>query len=199
MRRGWITAAAIAVLAAGCAHPPPKAVPPTALSGDEFAARAAALAKSCELIAVYLGNDDRRAAILTAAARAEALEGVRRAPDAARGAVFARVYERLDAAAVTLEGVGDYNLPLSEGEYDRLRADLVLSADELRPMAAAYYEKLARRYEGPRRPRPPEMGPLAATATAAPGKAAGGAPAETAAPPPSLPPPAAPAPTASPQ
>jgi len=185
-------------LAAGCGKPPSKGAPPTALGGDEFAARAAALAKSCELVAVYLGNDDRRAAVLAAQARDDALDGVRRAPDAARGAVFARVYERLDDAASTLEGAGDYNPPLQTGEYERLRANLVLSADDLRPIAEKYYDKLARRYEGPRRGRVLEWGPLPATASPLSGPA-GRPPAATAGAPPAFPAPTAgPAPTASP-
>ncbi|UCH78469.1 MAG: hypothetical protein JSU81_00550 [Candidatus Coatesbacteria bacterium] len=150
MRRDYLRlAAALAVLGA-CAKPAPR---PETSAGvpygeDEFAARAAALQKSCELAVVYLGTDDARARAVVGEARGEALEAVRRAPDAYRGAVFARASERLAAAEAALAGAGEYSPPLSEAAYERLRADLLLTAAELRPLGEPYYLKVARRYEG---------------------------------------------------
>jgi len=137
-------------LLGACAKPSPR---PETSAGepygeDEFAARAAALHKSCELAVVYLGTDDGRARAVIEEARGEALEAVRRAPDAYRGAVFARASERLTSAATTLAGAGEYSPPLSEAAYERLRADLLLTAAELRPLGEPYYLKVARRYEG---------------------------------------------------
>ncbi len=126
---------------------------------DEFAARAAALQKTCELAVVYLGTDDVRARAVLEQARGDALEAVRRAPDAYRGVVFARAFERLEGAAAALAGVGDYSPPLSDSEYERLRAELLSAAAELRPLGEPYYLKVARRYEGLGRRRPVEWGP----------------------------------------
>jgi hypothetical protein len=153
----------ICVLVGACAAPRP--VRETAASApydeDEFAARAAALQKTCELAVVYLGTDDARARAVLEQARVDALEAVRRAPDAYRGVVFARAFERLEGAAAALAGVGDYSPPLSDSEYERLRGELLSAADELRPLGEPYYLKVARRYEGLGRrrvewgPRPP--------------------------------------------
>jgi hypothetical protein len=165
VRRDYLQlAAALAVLGA-CAKPAPR---PETSAGvpygeDEFAARAAALQKSCELAVVYLGTDDARARAVVEEARREALEAVRRAPDAYRGAIFARASERLAAADATLAGAGEYSPPLSETAYERLRADLVLTAAELRPLGEPYYLKVARRYEGRGRRRR-AWGPLPAPA-----------------------------------
>lgn len=137
-------------LAGACAAPRPTPEPATAApyAEDEFAARAAALQKTCELAAVYLGTDNARAAAVVEQARAEAREAVRRAPDAYRGVVFARALERLDGAAAALTGVGDYAPPLPDVTYERVRGDLLAAADELRPLGEPYYLKVARRYEG---------------------------------------------------
>jgi len=148
-------------LVGACAAPRPAretaAVAP--YDEDEFAARAAALQKTCELAVVYLGTDDGRARAVLEQARVEALEAVRRAPDPYRGVVFARAFERLEGAAAALAGVGDYTPPLSDSEYERLRSELVSAADELRPLGEPYYLKVARRYEGLGRRRPVEWGP----------------------------------------
>ncbi len=183
------TVLAALTLAASCARERAPAPPPASpLGEDEFAARAAAVAKSCELATVYLGRDDERAAAVVDAARDEALTAVRRAPDAHRGGAFARAYRRLDDAAITLAGTGHYNTPLSISEYDRLRDELTAAADELRPLGEPYYRKLTRRYVGPRRPAK-IWGPLATPV--------GGGRAAPETKTPSVPPPASPpAPTA---
>lgn len=178
-----IAVVALAVAFAACTReraPAPPAAP--SLGEDEFAARAAALGKTCELAAVYLGTDNRRAGALAAQGRDDALDAVRRAPDSFRGVVFARVYERLDAAALTLRGAGDYAPALTASEYERLRADLLLCADDLRPLGEPYYLKLARKYEPPRRPGV-VWGPLPPSA-AKPARPPAAAPAETAGAPP---------------
>lgn len=146
----WALLVTAWVLVGACAAPRPTPEPATAApyAEDEFAARAAALQKTCELAAVYLGTDNARAAAVVEQARAEAREAVRRAPDAYRGAVFARALERLDGAAAALAGVGDYAPPLPDVTYERIRGDLLAAADELRPLGEPYYLKLARRYEG---------------------------------------------------
>ncbi len=115
--------------------------------------------KTCELAVVYLGADDARAAAVVEQGRVAALEAVRRAPDAYRGVVFARAFERLEGAAAALAGVGDYSPPLSDSEYERLRAELLSAADELRPLGEPYYLKVARRYEGLGRRRRVQWGP----------------------------------------
>ena len=165
MRRVITGVVLAAGVMAGCARetPRPRATPP--FGEDEFAMRAAALAKLCELVAVYAGNDNARAAALAAQGRDDALAAVRRAPDAYRGLIFARTAQRLDDAVATLTGAGDYAPPLSDAEYERLRTDLVAAADELAPLGERYYLKLARRYEGPP-PRPAFMGPRAAPTAA---------------------------------
>jgi hypothetical protein len=144
----WLVAAC--ALAGACSGPKPPREAGTAVpyGEDEFAARAAALLKACELAAVYLGTDDARAAAVVEQARAEAREAVRRAPDAHRGAAFARALERLDGSAAALAGAGDYAPPLTGAACDRLRAELLSTADELRPLGEPYYLKMARRYEG---------------------------------------------------
>jgi len=157
---------------------------------DEFAARAAAVAKSCELATVYLGRDDARAAVVVNAARVEALAALRRAPDSYRGGAFARAYRRLDDAAVTLAGAGSYAPPLSVSEYDRLREGLTAAADELRPIGEPYYRKLNRRYDGPPAPKwimGPMAGPLSGGVSRAPAGAPTPASAETAGPAPEPP------------
>lgn len=136
------------VVACSAPRPAPETAAAVPYGEDEFAARAAALQKTCELAAVYLGTDDPRAAAVVEQGRAEAREAVRRAPDAHRGAAFGRALERLDGAASALAGVGDYAPPLSAVECERLRGELLLTADELRPLGEPYYLKLARRYEG---------------------------------------------------
>ena len=178
-RIGLIFAIAVCALAGACSKaPPPREVGDVVpYAEDEFAARAAALQKTCELAVVYLGTDDARAAAVVEQGRREALEAVRRAPDPYRGAAFARAYERLDAAATALAGVGVYSPPLGDATYERLRADLLTTADELRPLGEPYYLKVARRYEGLGRrrvtwgpmpaskPRPPKLsGPAPAAA-----------------------------------
>jgi hypothetical protein len=154
---------AAALLTAACEKPAPE--PETAVVApydeDESAARAAALQKACELAVVYLGTDDPRAAAIVNEARAEALEAIRRAPDSYRGAVFARTYERLDAAATTLAGAGRYSPPLSDAEYERLRGDLIAAAEELKPLGEDYYLKVTGQYEGMGRRRP-VWGPMPA-------------------------------------
>lgn len=166
------------VLAAACAAPRPAREPATAApyAEDEFAARAAALQKTCELAAVYLGTDNARAAAVVEQARAEAREAVRRAPDAYRGAVFARALERLDGAAAALAGVDDYAPPLPDVTYERIRGDLLAAADELRPVGEPYYLKLARRYEGLGRRRV-FWGPLPPTEPSRPARPPSAAPA----------------------
>jgi len=147
--RALLTAAL--VLAGACSAPRPAPEEPAAVAPygeDEFAARAAALQKTCELAAVYLGTDNARAAAVVEQARAEAREAVRRAPDAYRGVVFARALERLDGAAAAFAGVGDYAPPLPDVTYERIRGELLSAADELRPLGEPYYLKVARRYEG---------------------------------------------------
>ena len=138
------------VCVSGCSgsRPAPETAAAIPYGEDEFAARAAALQKTCELAAVYLGTDDARAAAVVEQGRAEAREAVRRAPDAYRRAVFGRALQRLDGAAATLAGVGDYAPPLTAAEYERLRGEFLLAADELRPLGEPYYLKVARRYEG---------------------------------------------------
>ena len=136
------------VVACSAPRPAPETAAAVPYGEDEFAARAAALQKTCELAAVYLGTDDARAAAVVEQGRAEAREAVRRAPDAYRGVAFGRALQRLDGAASTLAGVGDYALPLTAVECERLRGELLLTADELRPLGEPYYLKLARRYEG---------------------------------------------------
>jgi hypothetical protein len=180
-------AVAVCALAGACSQaPPPREVGDVVPYGeDEFAARAAALQKTCELAVVYLGTDDARAAAVVEQGRREALETVRRAPDPYRGAAFARAYERLDAAATTLAGVGVYSPPLGGATYERLRADLLTTADELRPLGEPYYLKVARKYEGLGRRRV-TWGPMPAS-KARPPKPSGRAPG-----------PAAPAPETSP-
>jgi hypothetical protein len=183
----------------------PRPAPETARAApygeDEFAARAAALQKTCELAAVYLGTDDARAAAVVEQGRAEALEAVRRAPDAYRGVAFGRALERLASAASTLAGAGDYSPPLTDVEYERLRGELLLTAAELRPLGEPYYLKVARRYEGMGRP-PAKWRPLAPSeARRAPAPRAAPAPAPEAQPETGLPeeaPPAASAETAAP-
>jgi hypothetical protein len=167
--RTWLKSALVmCALAAACSKPPPPreagAVVPYA--EDEFGARAAALQKACELAAVYVGTDDARAAAVVEQARVEALEAVRRAPDPYRGGAFARAYERLAGAAAALAGAGEYSPPLSEGEYERLRGELLTAADELRPLGYPYYLKVARRYEGVGRRRV-TWGPMPAPAPGA--------------------------------
>jgi hypothetical protein len=151
----------ICALVGACAAPRPARETPAAApyDEDEFAARAAALQKTCELAVVYLGTDDARAAAVVEQARVDALEAVRRAPDAYRGVVFARAFERLEGAAAALAGVGDYSPPLSDSEYERLRGELLSAAAELRPLGEPYYLKVARRYEGLGRRRRVEWGP----------------------------------------
>lgn len=158
-----ITASAAAVLfSAGCyrASSPTPVVETRRYGEDEFAARAAAIQKTCELAAVYVGRDDARAASLVAAAREETIAAMRGAPDPWRGALFAAAYARLDKAAFTLEGARDYNLPLSASEAESIRRELVAAAADLTPVAHGYYETLAGRYEGPGRRRT-EWGPRA--------------------------------------
>jgi hypothetical protein len=179
-------------LAGACAAPRPTPEPATAApyAEDEFAARAAALQKTCELAAVYLGTDNARAAAVVEQARAEAREAVRRAPDAYRGAIFARALERLDGAAAALAGVDDYSPPLPDVTYERIRGDLLAAADELRPVGEPYYLKLARRYEGLGRRRvfwgplpPAESGRSAAPPSAVPAATPSPEPAPEPAPP----------------
>lgn len=179
-----ITLVAECALAGACSAPRPAREAETAVpyGEDEFAARAAALLKACELAAVYLGTDDARAAVVVEQARAEAREAVRRAPDAYRGAVFARALERLDGAAAALAGAGDYAPPLTAAACERLRAELLSTADELRPLGEPYYLKMARRYEGVARRRV-TWGPLPPAEPIRPVK-----------PPSAVPPPAEPAP-----
>lgn len=174
---------AACALAGACSAPRPKPEPAAVApyGEDEFAARAAVLQKTCELAVVYLGTDNARAAAVVEQARAEAREAVRRAPDAYRGAVFARALERLDGAAEALAGVGDYAPPLPDVTYERIRGDLLSAADELRPLGEPYYLKVARRYEGLGRRRV-VWGPLPPTEPARP-----------------APPPAVPSPEAAPQ
>jgi hypothetical protein len=151
LRKSTLTSfAAACALVGACSGPKsaPEAGTAAPYGEDEFAVRAAALLKACELAAVYLGTDDARAAAIVEHARAEAREAVRRAPDAYRGAAFARALERLDGAAAALAGVGDYAPPLTAAARDRLRAELLTTADELRPLGEPYYLKMARRYEG---------------------------------------------------
>jgi hypothetical protein len=161
---------------------------------DEFAARAAVLQKTCELAVVYLGTDNARAAAVVEQARAEAREAVRRAPDAHRGAVFARALERLDGAAEALAGVGDYAPPLPDVTYERIRGDLLSAADELRPLGEPYYLKVARRYEGLGRrrvvwgPLPPAEPARPARPPATPSPEAAPEPASSTETPPALPP-----------
>ena len=175
-------------LAGACAAPRPTPEPATAApyAEDEFAARAAALQKTCELAAVYLGTDNARAAAVVEQARAEAREAVRRAPDAYRGVVFARALERLDGAAAVLAGVDDYALPLPDVTYERIRADLLAAADELRPVGEPYYLKLARRYEGLGRRRV-IWGPLPPTKPSRPARPPSAAPTPEPAPEPAPP------------
>lgn len=151
----------ICALVGACAAPRPVREKAAAVpyDEDEFAARAAALQKTCELAVVYLGTDDARARAVLEQARVDALEAVRRAPDAYRGVVFARAFERLEGAAAALAGVGNYSPPLSDSEYERLRGELLSAADELRPLGEPYYLKVARRYEGLGRRRRVEWGP----------------------------------------
>ncbi len=174
---------AACALAGACSAPRPKPEPAAVApyGEDEFAARAAVLQKMCELAVVYLGTDNARAAAVVEQARAEGREAVRRAPDAYRGAVFARALERLNGAAEALAGVGDYAPPLPDVTYERIRGDLLSAADELRPLGEPYYLKVARRYEGLGRRRV-VWGPLPPTEPARP-----------------APPPAAPSPEAAPQ
>lgn len=173
----WSLLTAAWVLAGACAAPPPKPEPATAVpyGEDEFAARAAALQKTCELAVVYLGTDNARAAAVVEQARDEAREAVRRAPDAYRGVVFARALERLDGAATALAGVGDYAPPLPEATYERIRGDLLAAADELRPLGGPYYLKVARRYEGLGRRRV-VWGPLPPTESSRPARPSAPAP-----------------------
>jgi hypothetical protein len=157
MKDRFISAMFVALLlAAACGKQAPEAetVAVRPYGDDESAARAAALQKACELAVVYLGTDDPRAAAVVENARAEALEAVRRAPDTYRGAVFARTYERLDAAATALAGAGVYSPPLSDAEYERLRGELIAAAEELKPFGEDYYLKVTRQYEGVGRRRP---------------------------------------------
>jgi len=155
-----IVAIITGALAGGCSRlrPAPESPAPAPFAEDEFAARAAALQKTCELAAVYVGADDARAQALVTQARADALAAVRRAPDPYRGGVFARAYERLDDAAATLTGAGEYSPPLSASEARRLRAGLLLAAEELAPLGKPYYQRLKGEYERPRR-RPVRWGP----------------------------------------
>ncbi|HUU56141.1 MAG TPA: hypothetical protein VMW93_02255 [bacterium] len=168
MRTGLKFAVLICAFAGACskAPPPREAAAAAPYAEDEFAARAAALQKTCELAVVYLGTDDARAAAVVEQGRREALEAVRRAPDPYRGVAFARAYERLDGATTTLAGIGVYSPPLSDATYERLRGELLTTADELRPLGYPYYLKVARRYEGLGRRRvtwgpmpPPAPGP----------------------------------------
>jgi hypothetical protein len=176
------------VLAGACAGPEPAPEPAkTAPYGeDEFAARAAALQKSCELAVVYLGTDNARAAAVLEQARDEAREAVRRAPDAYRGAVFARALERLDGAVGSLAGLGDYTPPLPDATYERIRGDLLATADELRPLGEPYYLKVARRYEGLGRRRV-TWGPLPPAKRSKPSRPSPVAPAPEAGPEPTPP------------
>ncbi len=178
MKRDYLALSVAAwALAAACAGPRPAPEPATAApyAEDEFAARAAALQKTCELAAVYLGTDNARAAAVVEQARAEAREAVRRAPDAYRGAIFARALERLDGAAAALAGAGDYAPPLADVTYERIRGDLLAAADELRPLGEPYYLKVARRYEGLGRRRV-VWGPLPAAESPRPAAPAAAAP-----------------------
>jgi len=161
-------------LGAGCAPGPRSQAPAPAppWPEDEFAARAAALQKTCELAAVYVGVDNGRALVLARQGREDALAAARRAPDAARGAPFVTAYERLGEVVAALEGVGDYAPPPSARECERLREGLTLAAEELKPLGEPYYAKLTRRYEGPPS-RPRRWGPRAAegpTAAIAPSR-----------------------------
>lgn len=175
-------------LAGACAAPRPTPEPATAApyAEDEFAARAAALQKTCELAAVYLGTDNGRAAAVVERARAEGREAVRRAPDAYRGAIFARALERLDGAAAALAGVDDYSPPLPDVTYERIRGELLSAADELRPLGEPYYLKVARRYEGVGRRRV-VWGPLPPTKSSRPAAPPSAAPSPEPAPEPTPP------------
>ena len=89
MRNGLKFAVAFYAFAGACSKSPPprEAAVAAPYAEDEFAARAAALQKTCELAVVYLGTDDARAAAVVEQGRREALEAVRRAPDPYRGVV----------------------------------------------------------------------------------------------------------------
>ena len=199
MRTGLKFAVLICAFAGACskAPPPREAAAAAPYAEDEFAARAAALQKTCELAVVYLGTDDARAAAVVEQGRREALEAVRRAPDPYRGVAFARAYERLDGATTTLAGIGVYSPPLSDATYERLRGELLTTADELRPLGYPYYLKVARKYEGLGRrrvtwgPQPPAPAPGPAKP---PGRAL-----EPAAPPPKTSPAEEPAPSPAPE